>query len=313
MVENYPEVFEDAPYLRTHATNVLRVAATMQSVNSGILSLRPDLVWAEIDNSRSFLQDLNPYGNVCPNRAPVDKFILGKETSWYKKYSGYIRERVDLDAFLRRLFVDPSQVTTDAGKQDFVRRFWLMASLMQGLDRQVPLWDLFTEDEILAWTEIENYRYFAQKGPEPTSHGRSWGLASRTLRHLLTESAKDLALHRHGIDLNFGHDGILMALMTNLQVGTWAREASDSKEALKSWQYWNIPMGTNLQMVFFRSEQSPEILVKLMLNEKELQLPLKAVEGPFYRWTEVYEFYMKHCDQVEQSLSETEKLSYENF
>ena len=51
MVQNYPEVFEGHPYLKTNATNVLRVAATMQSVNSGILSLRPGLEWAEIDNS----------------------------------------------------------------------------------------------------------------------------------------------------------------------------------------------------------------------------------------------------------------------
>lgn len=84
MVQNYPEVFEGHPYLKTNATNVLRVAATMQSVNSGILSLRPGLEWAEIDNSRSFLTTLNPYGNVCPGRSPLDKYILGKENSWYK-------------------------------------------------------------------------------------------------------------------------------------------------------------------------------------------------------------------------------------
>ena len=59
MVQNYPEVFEGRPYLKTNATNVLRVAATMQSVNSGILSLRPGLEWAEIDNSRSFLTTMN--------------------------------------------------------------------------------------------------------------------------------------------------------------------------------------------------------------------------------------------------------------
>lgn len=101
MVQNYPEVFEGHPYLKTNATNVLRVAATMQSVNSGILSLRPGLEWAEIDNSRSFLATLNPYGNVCPDRSPLDKYILGKENSWYKKYRSYIDEKLNVDAFLQ--------------------------------------------------------------------------------------------------------------------------------------------------------------------------------------------------------------------
>ena len=46
----------------------------------------------------------------------------------------------------------------------------------------------------------------------------------------------DLVRKRHGINLNFGHDGVLMAILTNLQAGTWAREASNSKEALQSWK-----------------------------------------------------------------------------
>ena len=254
--------------MKTHATNVLRVAATMQSVNSGILSLRPDLEWAEIDNSRSFLPALNPYGSVCPDRSPLDAYILGQENSWYKKYRSYMDEKLDLDAFMSRLFVDPSPVEEAYDKHDLIRRFWLMASLMQGLDRQVPLWDLFTAEEILAWAEIENYRYFAQKGPEPISHGRSWGLGSRTLRHLLEESAEDIARNRHGINLNFGHDGVLMSLLTNLQVGSWAREAHDPADALQSWQYWDIPMGANLQMVFYRSEaDAADILVKFVQEE----------------------------------------------
>ena len=84
--------------------------------------------------------------------------------------------------FFIRLFIDITQIESEYDKYDLVHRFWLMASLMQCLDRQVPIWDIFTEKEILAWAEIENYKYFAQKGPEPVSHGRSWGLASRTLR-----------------------------------------------------------------------------------------------------------------------------------
>ena len=130
---------------------------------------------------------------------------------------------------------------------------------------------------------------------------------------MLDESAEDLVRKRHGINLNFGHDGVLMAILTNLQAGTWAREASNSKEALQSWKYWDIPMGANLQMIFYQSEGNPDVLVKFMLNEKDLQLPLEAVEASYYKWNEVYKFYIEHCDKVEKSLAETLKLSYEDF
>ena len=130
---------------------------------------------------------------------------------------------------------------------------------------------------------------------------------------MLDESAEDLVRKRHGINLNFGHDGVLMAILTNLQAGTWAREASNSKAALRSWKYWDIPMGANLQMIFYQSEGNPDVLVKFMLNEKDLRLPLEAVEASYYKWNEVYKFYIEHCDKVEKSLAETLKLSYEDF
>lgn len=313
MVKNYPEVFEGKPFLKTHSTNVLRVVETMNSVNSGILSMRPDLEWDEISDSRSYLPQLNPYGVVCPGRDPRDKHILSKDNKWYKKYIAYIDNNIDLEAFYKRLFKDPAPVMAKYEKHDYVRAFWLMASLMQCLDRQVPIWDLFTEDEIMKWLTSENYRYFSQKGPEPSNKGRSWGLGSRTLRHLLESSKEDMRLGRHGANLNFGHDGIIMAVLTNLKTGTWAREASSPEDALNSWQFWDIPMGTNLQLVFYRSDNNPDVLVKFMLNEKDLELPLKAVENNYYKWDDVYKFYKSHCDEVEKSLAETAKLPISEF
>lgn len=313
MVQNYPEVFADNPYMKTNATNVLRVAATMQSVNAGILSLRPGLVWDEIDNSQSFLPALNPYSSVCPDKHPLDYVISGHENTWYRKYRSYLAGMLDVDKILGRVFADLAPVESDYDKYDLIFRFWLMASLMQGLDRQVPLWDLFTADEILVMAEIQNYSYFARKGNEPVNHGRSWGLGSRTVRHLLEESNEDIALGRHGMNLNFGHDGVLQAIMTNLGVGTWADEANDSRQALRAWQYWDIPMGANLQMVFYRSEANSDILVKFMLNERDITLPLPAVEAPFYKWSDVYNYYIAHCDKVEAELAQSAKLTNEDF
>lgn len=313
MVRNYPEVFEGKPLMKTHATNVLRVSATMQSFNGGVQAERPNLEWTEVDNSRSFLKDLNPWGTVCPDRHENDKVILSTNNSWWRKYRAYLEKNVDADAFMKRLFIDPAKALGDKDKYDVEFRFWLMASLMQCLDRQVPIWDLFTPQEILAWTTAENYKYIGQKGPEPTTRGRGAGLGARTLRHLIEESDEDITLGRHGIDLNFGHDGTLMALLTNLQTGTWATPASTPEEGLKVWRYWQIPMGTNIQMVFYRSPKNPEILVKLMLNERDLDLPLTPVEKNYYKWSDFKRFYLDHCDRIDRQLEETAKLPADSF
>ena len=306
MVENYPEVFDGRPFLKANSTNVLRVSATMHSLIQGIVSLRPGLEWSEIDNSRSFLPELNPYGTVCPGKLAIDAAMHGHNGPWYRKYCGFRNSRIDAEAFLKRIFRHTEDIDDKYG---LARRFWLMASVMQCLDRQVPLWDLFTEEEILAWAEVENYRYYAQKGPEPVNYGRGWGLGSRTLRHLIEESDADINAGRHGVDLNFGHDGTLMAIMANLQSGTWATATDRPEEAINLWQYWNIPMGANLQMVFYRKDEGDDIIVKMMLNETDIPLPLNPVEGYFYRWDDVKQHYLRHCDETERSLAETAGLT----
>lgn len=304
MYENYPEVFSGRPYVNAESTNVLRVSATMQSVIEGIMSCCPSLEISGMDNSRAYLEELNPYGSVCPGRLPADASIVSGKGVWDKKFEAFRASKIDADAFLSRLFVDIDTVKEKYEPYDLEWRFWLMASLMQCLDRQVPLWDMFTEEEILAWAEVENYKYYAQKGNEPLTQGRGAGLGARTLKHILDESKKDIDLGRSGVDLNFGHDGTLMSVMANLGAGTWDVSTGEPEKVIDSWHYWDIPMGANLQIVFYRNGAG-DILLRVMLNEEDVKLPLDAVQGVFYKWDDFYVHYMAHCSEVEKSLAET--------
>ncbi len=302
LADNYPEVFDGNPYLKANATNVLRVSATMQSVVEGILSRRPELHVEEIDNSRAFLGELNPYGSQCPDRLQIDADIVSGTGVWDTKYEAFRNSKIDAESFSSRIFKDIAQVKASYDLYDLEWRFWLMASVMQCLDRQVPLWDMFTPEEIIAWAEVENYKYYAQKGLEPITRGRGAGLGARTLKHILEESKADIDAGRSGIDLNFGHDGTLMALMVNLGARKWNVATADPENVIENWHYWDIPMGANLQLVFYKND-SGDILVRAMLNEEDIDMPLNPVIGKFYRWDEFYAFYMKHCAEVEEALA----------
>ncbi len=43
------------------------------------------------------------------------------------------------------------------------------------------------------------------------------------------------------------------------------------------------PMGANLQLIFYRDKKN-NILVKFLLNECEVTLPLKSKMVPYYSW-----------------------------
>ena len=55
---------------------------------------------------------------------------------------------------------------------------------------------------------------------------------------------------------------------------------------------WEMPMGGSVQFIFYRNARRPgDILLKVLLNEREAALPFESVEGPYYRWSDFKAYY----------------------
>ena len=52
-------------------------------------------------------------------------------------------------------------------------------------------------------------------------------------------------------------------------------------------------MAANIQWVFYANPDAPDsdILVRALLNEKDVRLPVKSDIAPFYRWNDVSDYY----------------------
>ena len=56
-------------------------------------------------------------------------------------------------------------------------------------------------------------------------------------------------------------------------------------EEIAYWsQTYQVPMGANLQFVFYRSNKKPAVLFKVLLNGEEARLPLETDSWPYYDW-----------------------------
>lgn len=52
----------------------------------------------------------------------------------------------------------------------------------------------------------------------------------------------------------------------------------------------------NLQLVFYRSKRQPEdILVKALLCEEEVSLPVHTDTYPYYKWSDVRAYYLNNA------------------
>ena len=84
--------------------------------------------------------------------------------------------------------------------------------------------------------------------------------------------------------LRFGHDSILIRLLSLLGVKECAARETDIDKYADAWVGWQVsPMAANLQVIFHRGRGG--VKVKLLLNEQETSIPALG-PGPYYDWND---------------------------
>ena len=58
------------------------------------------------------------------------------------------------------------------------------------------------------------------------------------------------------------------------------------------------PMAANVQWIFFRNDDSDDVLVKFLVNEKEASIPIPTDVAPYYHWRDVERFYRAKLDRT---------------
>lgn len=274
----YPEVMAGKnPIIRAEASNVMRVAMSMSSFCAEMKALHPD-VRLDMYVSEADLDHINPYMKTAPGNTDLDQKIRSKEGAWYPVYRKFITDRIAPQAMMERLFIHPEK--TGTGPFEFCQHLYYFAADQRCLERAVPCWDFFTDEEIRCWYEADNCRLYMQKGRCETNLGRGWGLAEGILAHIIGRAQSEM--EEGGIRYCFGHDVCMMALLAYMKADDWGIEVAP-EEVGKYWKGWMIPMGSSLDFIFYRNEEG-KVLVHPVLNGKALSIPIeKAAEG-FYEW-----------------------------
>lgn len=92
--------------------------------------------------------------------------------------------------------------------------------------------------------------------------------------------------------LRFGHESCLLPLACLLELGDCGYQTTDLNTLDTVWRNYKIfPMASNIQFVFFRKKGSDDILVKVLLNEHEMKLPVESELAPYYHWKDVEAYY----------------------
>lgn len=153
--------------------------------------------------------------------------------------------------------------------------------------------DYFTQDQLVWFNTVVTAKNFLQIGPAFDVKGIQVKIAAPLLLDMLKTADKAITDKNVDANLRFAHAETVSPLATLLEL-EGAYTAVNSVEDYPSvWQAERIiPMGANIQWIFYQSNQPNQpILIKVMLNEREVHLPLPTNNFPYYQWDAVKQYY----------------------
>ena len=126
---------------------------------------------------------------------------------------------------------------------------------------------------------------------------------------MLEEADANVGKKHPGATLRYGHEVCVMPLACLLEMDNCGKQIADFEQLpAEGWLNYKIfPMGCNVQLIFYKPKKgNGDILVKALLNENETRLPLKAVTGPYYKWSDFREYYTRKLNNFKVTMGEIE-------
>ncbi len=293
MARNFPQIF--------NAKNS-RVDARSTVVIRCILSME-----AECEELTRHFHNLTVHNDV----SNIYQWYLAPSTPDYvreaeKGRDGLVgkwrKELVHPERFSARLFSDDAYRRDSVNCERLMRRVFDVCCNMQSHYGAPDLWSCFTEDEAYDLWTLYNRTHYTEFGASTYTRSKAPFKVEALLKNFL-ETADTITGRKdyHGATLRFGHEVFLMPLAALMELGHTGDVVENLDTLDRVWANSTIfPMAGNIQLVFYRPKKGKQgdILVKAMLQEREMALPVKPVNFPYYRWEDLKAYYTQKLDNA---------------
>ena len=294
MTENFPEIFKAKNVaIDARSTVVIRCILSMVAECEEFMAANPT---ARIHNDAS--EALQYYLNAP--RTGLVKAMGTKGRDYRKKHA----TQQQASRLMQVLFNDQQWVSDSLKAGSIMYNLFEIATNMQSHDTDIDMYPLFTNDEIYEQWRIRNIGWYLDYGPAPQTGGVMPFSQKNLLRNII-ETADTVTQTQ--ATLRFGHEVCVMPLACLLELGNCGIAVDNLDELDKYWRNYRIyPMASNIQLIFYKPKKSlnskpsslnsPDILVKALLNEREVTLPIPTDQYPYYNWAKLRQYYLDKLD-----------------
>lgn len=293
MTEHFPEVFKGDAQVDARSTVVIRCILSMEAECEEIMAFNGK-VRMHNDVSEAFQYYLNQNWDGKVREASKGRYDI---------IDRYKNKYTHPDRLMSTLFTDPQYVKDSINASSLMRSIFYVTTNMQSHDTDIDFYPLFTEEECYDMWKYRNIEWYLGYGPAPQTKS-VMPFSQRNLLRNIIHTADTVVGNRkfNGATLRFGHEVCVMPLACLLELDSCGRAVSDLDHLEDYWVNYRIyPMAANVQLVFYRPKKgNGDILVKALLNEKETTMPVKTDMYPYYKWSDLRDYYTKKLDDFEK-------------
>ena len=298
MFRNFPEVFQGNARVDAKSTVIIRCILSMQNETMRLRSLNPEL---RINTDASY-HDMYYMGwgygeDTLANdlRKSVDPISNGM-------YDQYLHP----ERFIAQLVNDTAWAAANLNGRQLMRDVFDIAGSLQGhhLFQDISLYHYFSNSEIFELWRLKNIYWYIHWANAPQNGNRMPFIERALLWDMIQQAGAAIVTGERGANLRFGHETCVLPLACLMEIDDVNYSCDDLNTLHERWQDFNIiPKACNIQMVFYRpvgtvGNRMTDVLVKILFNEHEATLPVKPVTGPYYRWSDLKEYYEKKLETV---------------
>lgn len=284
MYDNYSGLLGQPLHVSAISSNSRRVIRSMENFCGELRELNPSL---EIAMSASDADQLivKPVKSIPVPDAPEDDAL-------YRKLKQFKQKMLSGEPQLRALFTEPEKAKGFIDQYTFADDLYNVAADMYCLpELKLDFTDLFGEDGMIDGFRAYNASWCLWEGLMPGAK-HSWLRIYPLLKDFLDQADAMIESGGSGIRLRFGHDSVVLPFAYVLGFPEATGATTDMENLHTQFSIFRlIPMGANIQLVFFRKAKSKDILVKFLMNENETSVPLKTDCYPYYHWSDVKKYY----------------------
>lgn len=296
MMANFPEVFADSARIDARSSVVIRCILSM-------------------DNELQEMKAANPRLRVTSDASEGDmRYIAnddidGMDGAYYNAYVNYASEHANAFSrvhpveftFLDEIISDPQFAKDSIKASSLYHYLFIIAANAQSHYDMPVIYDILDEEGINRRWLYNNVSWYTRDG-NTRLNGNLQPYTQQSLLRNFIESA-DTALNNggNGANLRFGHEVIVLPFVSLLELDDYGKEWNDMEKVAPNWKNYEVfPMGANIQMVFYRPVNNGEgdVLVKVLLNEKEARFPVKTDTYPYYKWNDVRQYYLDKLSKI---------------